>query len=125
MKILRRREIAWHRGGPSTDPETSIRDTSIRDTSIRDTLYATLYTRHFYTRDTSAQHSSVLNMMSTPKGERWRCPQCSMDCAFSQRRRHCRTHHRDTNLVSILTRTDTSLAKRGHTFKRENRSFRF
>ena len=64
-------------------------------------------------------------MPSIPKGERWRCPECSKDLAFSQRRRHIKTRHPDTDLVSVLEWTDAPPVEGGHTFKRENRSRRF
>jgi hypothetical protein len=111
-----------------------------------------LSTRHFSTRHLSTRHltlvyatlvcatlpcakllsflcvilfNSLQNMPSIPKGERWRCPECSKDLAFSQRRRHIKTRHPDTDLVSVLARTDAPLGESGHTFKRENRSRRF
>ena len=68
---------------------------------------------------------SLQNMPSIPKGERWRCPECSKDHAFPQRRRHIKTRHSDTDLVSVLAQTDAPLVESGHTFKRENRSRRF
>jgi hypothetical protein len=69
--------------------------------------------------------NSLQNMPSIPKGERCRCPECSKDLAFSQRRRHIKTRHPDTDLVSVLAPTDAPLVESGHTFKRENRSRRF
>jgi len=64
-------------------------------------------------------------MSSIPKGEQWQCPECSRYCAFSQHRRHLKTRHPGTDLKSVLERTDAPLAKRGHIFKRGNRSRRF
>jgi hypothetical protein len=64
-------------------------------------------------------------MPSIPKGERWRRPECPKDLVFSQRRRHIKTRHPDTDLVSVPARTDAPLLESRHTLKHENRSGRF
>lgn len=100
------------------------RDMFLRDTCLRDTRLCGTPCAKLLSFLCVILFSSLQNMPSIPKGERWRCPECSKDPAFSQRRRHIKTRRPDTDVVLVPARTDAPLES-GHTFKRENRSRRF
>ena len=94
---------------------TRLRDTCPRDTPLCETsrlsLRDTLRLSTEYAVDTKGRAMAVPRMLQRP--------------AFPQRRRHIKTRHPDTDLVSVLARADAPLVESGHTFKRENRSRQF